>query len=146
MTIGRILHRTAQNDNRAGEHSSPLRVGNNRRRVPQKHIKIGGRFVNRPYGWIDKPQFVIFRTEQIISARIQHTYKTDNPRGRETASGGFLPVYEKRNVGLVILVLFLHGNCRNTCCHGEHCKRRNTAGYGAAGLRNVRNRSIRGHC
>ena len=38
-----ILHRTAQNDKWAGEHSSPLRVGNNLRVVPQNHIKIDGR-------------------------------------------------------------------------------------------------------
>ena len=38
-----ILRLTAQNDNRAGEHSSPLRVGNNRRCVLQNYIKIYGR-------------------------------------------------------------------------------------------------------
>ena len=43
MTMGRILRRTVQNDKRAGEHSSPLRVGNNLRVVPQNHIKIDGR-------------------------------------------------------------------------------------------------------
>ena len=53
-----ILRLSAQNDNRAGEHSSPLRVGNNLRVVPQNHINIDGRFVNRPYGWTDKSQFV----------------------------------------------------------------------------------------
>ena len=44
MTMERILRRTAQNDKRAGEHSSPLRfVGNNLSVVPQNHIKIDGR-------------------------------------------------------------------------------------------------------
>ena len=38
-----ILRLTAQNDNQAGEHSSPLRVGNNLCVVPQNYIKIYGR-------------------------------------------------------------------------------------------------------
>ena len=48
----------------ACEHSSPLRVGNNLRVVPQNHIKIDGRFVNRPYGWIDNPQFITYYTQK----------------------------------------------------------------------------------
>ena len=48
--VGNSLDRSAKlHQNYAGEHSSPLRLGNNLRVVPQNHIKPCGRFVNRPY-------------------------------------------------------------------------------------------------
>ena len=50
--------------NRRGELCSPLRVGNNLRVVLQNHIKIDGRFVNRPYGLRDNPQFITYYTQK----------------------------------------------------------------------------------